>query len=290
MGLYLVTSGLSGSVTLTNIADVSASASAERFNARWIYHIPAASGVGQQRRVIKSGFVPSTGQLSNELIWSVTPVLLDEIEMTSLFPCGEHPTQTGGVSGEDTSYNALINRALSMIVAPDRVGLAITTDQFYSTATWVNWLDREERLIRVLEPGVRGGLPHDAAWRGITLRLDAETPGLEVRRPFSSASGTLYLDVLRPADTWVATSGVWAEAMGGMTNNLQEVKATVNDVVKVARMLAIEALMARSPGRPAGNWAARYPQAVRDARSVRWYDTGQESAQAQAIPSETAAA
>lgn len=295
-GFYGCSAASSSNITLAATSDSTTNASAQKFNGAWIYAINQTTGVGQQRRVVPGGFVPASGILGIELNWSVTPTLSDEVEITHLFPVGEGPTQIGGISPEDASYNSLINRALSMIVAPDRVGLAITTDQFYSTVAWVEWLDRPDRVVRnmdgslaIWEPGVRGGLPQNATWRGWTLRLDAETPGLEVNVPFSASSGTLYLDVMRPADTWVGTSGIWAESTTGMTNNFQEVRAPINDVVKVFKMLAIEALMARSPGRPSGNWAARYPSAVRDARSVRYFDRSQESMQAQSIPEEEAA-
>lgn len=289
-GLYICSAASSSNITLAATSDSTTNASAQRFNGAWIYAINQTTGVGQQRRVVPGGFVAASGILGIELNWSVTPSTSDEVEITHLFPVGEGPTVAGGVPPEDASYNSLINRALSMIVAPDRVGLAITTDQFYSTVAWVEWLDREERLVRVLEPGVRGGLPQDSAWRGWTLRLDAETPGLEVNVPFSASSGTLYLDVMRPADTWRSENGIWAESTTGLTNNFHEAKASINDVVKVFKMLAIEALMARSPGRPAGNWAARYPAAVRDAMSVRYIDRSMFSTQAQAIANEEAAA
>lgn len=294
---YLCSSATSSNITLGNIADSGVSASAQRFNGAYVYAINRTTGVGQQRRVIPGGFVPSTAVLGIELNWSVTPTTPDEVEITHLFPCGEGPTAAGGVPPEDASYNSLINRACSMIVAPDRVGLAIVQDAvFYSTSAWVEWLDRPDRIVRgmdgslgIWEPGVTGGLPQNSTWRGWNLRLDAETPGLEVQVPFSSSSGTLYFDVMRPVDTWVGTGGVWAESTTGMTNNLQEVRAPINDVVKVFRMLALEALMARSPGRPSGNWSARYPAAVRDAMSVRYIDQSQFSRQAQAIASEEAA-
>jgi hypothetical protein len=245
-GVYLASSGTGSTVVIGAITDATTNASTTRYNGAWVY-LASGAGIGTQRRVVAGGFTPSTGTLSVELGWAA-PALGDLIEITHLFPSAGGPAIS--VSPEDTSYLQFINKSLSRVLAPDRISVAFAGASSASTATWP-WLDRPERLVRVLEPAPVSGYPVvPCDWRNPRLILDGPTPVLQLDQVFT---GTLTLEVLRPGDTLI--SGV--ESTTGFTTEGQTALPSVNDVVEVALEEAYIALSHRSPGRPNGSWAAK---------------------------------
>ena len=270
-GPYAIASATSSTVVVSSIITGAANTSPNRYDGRWVY-VASGSGVGQTRRVRSGGFTAGSGTLTVDPAWTVTPSAADLIELYGLFPATPQV-------GADSSYLTVLNNALRQIVAPDRITLAITTSQEYSLATWVAWLDREERLVGVFEPPPVGSLPIPAgSLRRPRLRFDAELPVLELAVPFANATGNLSLDVLRPADTWIATSGVWSESTTGLASETDEARPSVEDIVKVGLMEAFLCLMNRSPGRPSGPYEAKYTLAKADAMKVRYFDLSQMSA------------
>jgi hypothetical protein len=268
-GPYAVSASTASTVTVPALATSTPGASPNRYDGRWVY-LSSGAGVGQVAKVRGGGFASSV-LLTMETAWTTAPVAGDQIELYGWFPAVH-------TRGSDSSYSVLINNALSLLVVPDRVSLPITTNQEYSLAT-LPWLDRPERLRSVLEPGPTGGLPADASWRRPRLRLDANLPVLEIPAPFSTASGTLILTVMRPSNTWIKVNGVWGESTVGLVNETDEANPATNDVVTIALAEAYRALMSRAPGRPSGPWAQKYAAQLAEARRVRYYDTSQERAE-----------
>lgn len=279
IGAYPISAAAANSVTAPLLIDTTSNASVSRYNGRWAY------AKAQQRVVKTGGLTPSTGGLGIRPNWASNPTSSDTLYLTSLFPI------ISEVPGEDTSYADLISRALPHLLVVDRVTVPITTAQTYSTTTWP-WLDRPERLLRVLEPGPTGGPPIDARWRGWRLRLDAESPVVELDVAFGTATGNLTLEVLRPANTWIKVSGVWTETSpaGGMTSDTDEALATVDDVITAGLVEAYRALMSKSSGRPNGNWSGKYKDALADAHRLRYYDRTMEVPQQPAAPTAAEAA
>lgn len=260
-GLYQVTAATSTTVSLSLIADTTTNASANRYDGRWLY-VASGVGIGQQRRVVRGSFVPSTGTVTVEL-GLTTPSVNDLIELTSLFPCESQ------VSGEDTSYNTLIRRALSRLLAPDRISATFAGGTTASLASFAYWLDRPERLVRVLEPApVSGYQPIPCDWRGPQLILDGGSPVLQINAPYT---GSLTLEVLRPGDSLV--SG--AESTTGPTSETATCLPSVNDTVAVALLEAYQALASRSPGRPSGNWSAKIEAQQAIVSGLRYLDRTQ---------------
>jgi hypothetical protein len=269
-GPYAITSATSSTVVVPALINGAASVSTNGYAGRWVY-VASGTGVGQTRRVRTNGFTAASGTLTIDPAWTITPSAADLIELTNYFPA------TAQV-GADSSYLTILNASLRQIVAPDRISIAITTSQEYSLATWVAWLDRQERVTGFWEPGPTGGLPIPAEWRRPRLRFDAELPVLEIAVPFLTATGNLSLDVLRPADTWIRVVSTWAESTVGLASETDEARPSVEDVVKVGLMEAYGALMNRSPGRPSGPWEAKYGAAKADAMTVKYFDTSQMKA------------
>jgi len=129
-------------------------------------------------------------------------------------------------------------------------------------------LDRPERLLRVMESPIVGTRPVDAAWRGAHLFWSGGYPSLELVAPFDTAGGSLILEVLRPADTWIGAE----RAPGiGMLTDAESCVAGVEDVIPIALMEALYALMSRSPGRP-GQWSEKYAEAKERALTMYRFD------------------
>ncbi len=258
LGVYAVAASGASSVTSVDMADLTASASTGRFNGAWVY----ACESGVQRRALKDGLVTATGALSLNYTWTLlTPGT--QIEVTRLFPIHSQ------VPGEDRSYTDIVNRSLAKILVPDRVTAPIVTTDSISVADY-SWLDRQERITRYLEPPPVGTRPVDAGWRGWQLVLTGGVPTLEPRARFDAALGNLTLEVLRPADTLV--SGVETAPGTGLSVDTHTAIAPLEDVVLVGLMEAYQTLMSRDPGRPGGNWAAKYADARERAEKAFHFD------------------
>lgn len=287
LAMYPASAGAATTVTLAMLVNATVGASTERYNGRNVYCN------AQQRVVRTSGYAPSTGVLTVFPSWVTPPTAAQQVILTSMFPVIQNNDDSGfdQSQSDDLSYRTIINRALALLALPDRVRLTITRDYAYSTTTWP-WLDRPERLRRILEPGVRGDRPVDASWRGWDLVLDANTPIIEFDVPFEAATGTLTLEVSRPANTWIATGGVWAETApsSGLVNDTDQTLAEIEDVLPAAKMIAYEALLRRAEGRPPGPLLKAYETARADAEAGRYWDRSQQSPQQPQAPVPTVAA
>lgn len=258
---YLVTSATSSTLTDISLADSTPNASVNRYDGAWVY-VATGALAGTQRRVRTGGFAPASGVLTLELTWA-GPAGGDEFEITRLFPVHRE------VPGEETGYHQFIARALALLAVPDRITAAITTSDTYALTTWP-WLDRPERLVRVLEPSpVAGRAPVDASWRNPRLVADGPAPFLQVDVPFATATGNLTLEVLRPGDSLI--SGV--ESTTGLTTDASTAIPSVEDVRTVALMEVARVMLARTAGRPDGaNWERRYDDAREQAERLAYFD------------------
>lgn len=266
LGVYTVSAATSNTVTLGALVDVTTNASATRYDGAWVY-LASGAGANQSRRVIRGGFTPSSGALALELTWTI-PAPGDQVEITRLFP--GTPNQ---VNPEDTDYRTLVTRALEKVIVPDRISLAITTSDTYSLTAY-SWLDREERLVGMVEPApILGRASINANWRGPRLILDGASPVLQLNTPFEAASGFLALDVLRPGHTLIDG----AESTVGFTAEGQSALPTVQDLLPVMLLEAYTALAHRSRGTPDGaNWERKRAMQEDAARRLRYYDTSRE--------------
>jgi hypothetical protein len=255
--VYTVAASGASSVTSVDIADLTTSASANRFDGAWVY----ARESGVQRRALKAGLTPATGALALNYTWTLVTAG-SQIDVTRLFPIKAQ------IPHEDVSYTDLVNRALAKLLIPDRVTVAITTADSISLAAY-RWIDRPERILRVMEPPPSGTRPVDAMWRGPQLVLSGGAPTLELRAPFDVASGSVTIEALRPADTLL--NGVETAPGTGLSLDTQTAIAPLEDVVLVGLMEAYLALSNRDPGRP-GQWTQKYADARERAENAMFYD------------------
>lgn len=240
---YTVASAAAAQIATGQVINTSTNASTERYNARWVY-VNSGAAAGQQRQVIRSSYVPSTGALGVTPNWAVIPITGQTFEMTSLFPSAP------STLGADSDYRSLINRTLDLLYFRFTDTVTIATSYTNLTADQIDWLTEPDQVIRWTEasPVVNRAKP-DASWRGIRLVLDP-TPQVEVLAP---TSGDLTLEAWRPSDTYI--SG--AASSVGLTADADVAYVQTRDVVLVFLMLAYEVLANRQPGRPSGPWQAK---------------------------------
>lgn len=290
--VYYVSSAASPSnVSCTMLVNGTANASANRYDGAWVASFDRAVS-GYQRRVRTAGYTPSTGTLNIHPDWSLPPQAGDQIWVTNLFPTIGNAQGFDQAVGEDLDYRTMVNRALSRLLVPFRFTIAITTSDTYTVGATAPYLDRPERLARdqqgrlmIYEPSpVSGRAPISSAWRGWELVLSGGSTALQVRTPFSSATGNLSVDVLRPANTLI--NG--ALSTTGLVNGADTAEASVNDVVTVALVEAYQALAVRAHGRPDGGaWLTLWKAQQTKAAGLAYYDRTQGEQTAETSPQMT---
>lgn len=249
--VHIVASATPSTMVVTSTINAIATASATRYDDRWVY-INSGAAAGQQRHVVKASFAPLTGGMQITPQWTTTPSAGQGVEFTGLFPAAP------GTFGADTDYRSCINRALRQVLCEDRITDSITTSATYDQ-TSRPWFDRPDRLIQALEPSaVSGRPPVDASWRGVELIPDGPASYVQIRAPFETASGTVTWRVWRPGDSLI--SGI--ESTAGLSADADTALPRVEDVVLVALIECYDALANRSSGRPIGQWR----QKARDQR------------------------
>lgn len=265
---------VTGSTTTVQIQTLITSdtgASTGRYDGAWIYN----ATTNQQRQVKNGSYVLATGQLTVTTPWTA-PSLGDAIYITWLCPSEVAPF-TG-----DSAYLTFINKALRRIGHPDQITEPATVNHYVTITR--PWLDRPERLLRVRESAqIESGEVYDSGWRRPELEMLGTSPTLHLRTPFLTATGSLVLDVIRPADTWIKVAGTWAESTVGLVNETDEARPTLNEVTDVAILEVCQVLPWRSPGRPNGPTEAMYKAAYDRVSKMQHVDMTQLKAPAATV-------
>lgn len=273
LGVFTLSSSAATTATSAAWFNATANTSTLLYDDRHIY-VATGANLGQQRRIRPGSYVPSTGTVTVYPDWTSPGAV--EVELTGLLPCG-----SAGPS-KSTTYNALINDALSLIDRDDIIAPAVTIVPDHALTTWVAWIteDRIKRLpdgsLDVREPSPAIFAAMSAPFRRWEYVDDVDTPKLRTFVLFTAASGNLEVHVRRPSDTWIKSSGTWAEG-SGLTAETDEALPTTDQVVDVFLPLAYRALMNRQPGAPSDpQLMAKFTDALDRARSVPGYNRNAE--------------
>lgn len=259
LGRYAVASATGSTVSITALDNDTTGASNQRYNRAKVC-IASGAATLQQRVVTDGGYAPATNTLTIEPDWTTTPSAGQVALITREFPV------LPGLQGERTDYRTMVNRGLAKIFRERRIGTSATTSRTHDLSTWKAWLQRPEQIVDYLEASpVSGGRLVSAKWRGPRLNLNADTPTVELKAPFSSAA-SLTIVARAPSNTWIRTSGTWAETSPstGLVNFDDEAMPSETDVVKAFKVEAYSVLMAREPGK----WDDAYATALADARAT----------------------
>ena len=278
---YTVASASANTAVVSALVNTTTAASDRRYDGRWAA-IGAGAGAGVQGVVKGGGYAPSTGTLTGATSWPSTVYAGDTLLLTGHFPI--FPTGLGA----DTSYVKLVYDALGLLMVSDVVSETTVAGQYeYPLTTLAPWLDRPSRLVAVLDPPRAANYPTRPSWRrNWELQVAGGVPTLQFfSRPYPVSGQTFELQVLRPSRTLVngANSTTGPVAMTDTAGSLTE------DVTTVGLMLAYEALMNRSPGRPSGEYATKYAAMTAASRALAAWDRTRETPQ-QAAPATSGAA
>lgn len=231
----------------------------------WL-HVPSASSP-RQRRVKQTGLAPGTGTITVDDVFGSSIGSAIDFELSPLLP----PID-GGVKGMAMSLNQCANEAARHLCFQDEISVTITTNATLSLTTWASWLDRAERLVAILEPSPFGEAPIDASWREIEFDRDAEAPTLRIKRRFGVATGTLTLKVLRPADSWIAVGGTWAESTVGLVNESDIAKPDLRHFREAGLVFAYQTLADARSGPRREEYRRKYEQQLALARTLPFWD------------------
>lgn len=247
----------------------------------WVYMPDMA--FPNQRRALKSGLAQN-GTITLEAPLGQQAQTTSWVEISRLLPPSN--TLTAGIG---QSVEGCVIEGLRHLLIEDEFTLSITTSDEYSLSSY-RFLDRQARLTAVKEAApVAGRAPIDSSFRGWELVLDAELPKLRCRMPFATATGSITLHVRRPADTWLATSGVWAADTDGLGAEADEAVPEIAEVVTAALPFAYLAILESRSGAARAEYLARYQQALAEARNLAHWDHTRDQLPAAPAPTPTSA-
>lgn len=198
----------------------------------------AASGLnlGEQRRVIKDGYIPSSGSLTAHRAWPNLMRANDQVEIWYRVP--RIADNSTGVQG----LREMINRALAHCYRIRRITFTADTDNatHYDLSQYP-WLTQDDQIGPVYGP-VSDAAQNPAVWPGgAWIRQDAANPQLEIGQSFAVGE-TFSLDVAQPADTYIRSGGEWGDSTVGLIDDDDEALIEPKLLIQVALAFAFEVL------------------------------------------------
>jgi len=268
LGLYGVYTTSSASVASTatrelicsTLADLDSRVSAERYDGFSAY-ITDGALLGQQRRVVRSGYTASSGTLLLHRAFATTPATAVEFELHGTLPA----IALDNVDG----LREAINKALAACWSLDRLTFTGIADRNFYSLTAYPWLRRRDQLGAIYGPASTTTTSPPLWPGGGWLRLDGDTPRLEIRQTFA-ADETFYVDVLRPANSYIKAGGAWGESTVGLVDDADEALTDQNLVVEIALGYCYETLAVSGDQQDREKW--RQMEAAQKTKAARLRD------------------
>lgn len=192
-----------------------AGADPQRFDGCYAY-VLAGVNINEQRGI--SGYLPDLGALRFDGV------------MASVFADGDTLDVAGPlpfIKGRDgrPGLREAANLALRDLWTPDTISLTSQANQVeYAVPTWLN---REDRLVVVKEPGFVSWQQPVPTRRRYRLRIDGPTPYLQLLSPFRRSGVPFYLETRRPADTLISD----ADSTTGLVSGSDTAAPELADIV-----------------------------------------------------------
>lgn len=190
----------------------------------WVFMTDGITA-GQQRRVVDE---PIPGALAVDHVFSTTVPLDSVFELLWPLPAVRQSNIPG--------LGEIIVQALRDLWVPDIVDATTVANQrSYSLSAQAAWLDRPERVLRVLDPKRADGAPRQPTFRRWRVSFDGGTPTLQfLDSGYPVAGFSFGIEVLRPAYSLV--NG--AESTVGPAAGTDLVLGQASDIVTVAQLRA----------------------------------------------------
>lgn len=228
-------------------------------------HAYVASGalVGQQRRVKLGGFSAASGTLTMSRAFSAPCLAGSVVELHSRLPA--IATEDGRVG-----LRECINWALEVCPQVIRLEFSGVSGQYQYGLENFPWLTDEVQVGPAYDPASAAGLNPNAHTGGARLRLDAETPLLELDSPFTTGQ-TFEVELSIPGDRWIKSGGAWGRSEVGLVNEDDEALVDRRLVEQVGLAYAYRALAGLVEPRESDYWLRRAEAQEKRAAWIRYY-------------------
>lgn len=273
---------VSSDLASTERSSAAPSASVDEFNFAWVYLPALATPV--QRRVAKNGFKPS--QAADDVTNSSgsdqkVGVLVFERALQAVLAANqifEVHTRLPVLDADGLpGLHSCLNRALRTLRIPDRISIAGVSNQYRYDLSAYPWLVHEAQLAGTWDREEVSGMDPYGLPGWSRLRFDAQIPYLIIDTPVPTGS-TFYVDVYRPASTWIKVSSTWANSTAGLVNESDEANVSIDRLVLVAAYFAAEALAMKDPRGQEAFWLAKQQEYAQAARPfLEWGQPGLEA-------------
>lgn len=159
------------------------------------------------------------------------------------------PVDGDGVAGLHTH----LNRALEAIRTVKRIPIVAVAGQTRYDLSAYSWLEYEEQVALALEPEVSVGA-RPSVLGPVEIRRDGHIVYAELPE---AQSGTFYLEVYRPAKTWIRSGGTWGDSTVGLVNESDEVAVPLRPFMLLAEYYACRELAQHDPRAKYQVWIER---------------------------------
>lgn len=263
--LTTTSSGSTAATTLVCSGLINPNEEATRFEGMWVLGTQAPI-LGQQRAVLNSsGFAPTSGQVTVVSAFSTMVTSGVEFEVGSVMPAIS--------TDENTSLLKITNDVLASQPPIDLLPITgVTTQVAYDLTTAYPWLTERSQIIGIYHQptGLLRPVPWGGGW---DWRYDADAPRLDIIGASFNTGDTFYLQVHRPASTWIKTAGVWGADTDGLNNDSDEALPLLN-LVKASVLAECYRILGSRKGPDAyvQYYIDREKAWLKEAALLRWWD------------------
>lgn len=192
-----------------------------RYDGFWLY-VCDGDEAGTVRQVLEGQYEGGFGSLLLDAQFTDPLASGTTIELCKTLPAVNHGTIPGLLD--------VINLALEELPVLDQITVVSDGTQRISL---VNYPWPIKRLAEVYEPTTDADerlCPTSKTWK---LVNDADTPYVQLSCAFT-VNDVITLDIHRPANTWIRSSGVWGDSQTGLSSDADEALYDVATVVRQA--------------------------------------------------------
>lgn len=213
---------------------------ADRYDGFWLY-VCDGDQAGEVRRVLEGEFDAGDGSWLVDRPFSAPLEDGTTIELMNSLPAVRYGTVDG--------FREAINLAIEQLPLPDKVSVTIVDGQERYGLTGYPWPIKG--VGDVYEPRADADDPYDRTMQGAVLERDGEAVTLALTGGFSTGTApTFDIALIRPANTWIRSSGTWADSLVGLQDDADEAVYDVRTVV----LKAVPIVLARMANlRPRGS-------------------------------------
>ena len=241
-------------------------------NYLWLY----APSTGEQRRVLANGYTSRataasvlTGHSASADAYIVGYYVVDRafsstlsanitVEAINTFPVLTQEQLPG--------LHWAINEALGVMHWPMKIAITGVSNKLrYDISSTMPWLKQSSQIIRIFSPEDDTDTGPEPMQGQFWLEPDGEKMYLHIPQGVDTGD-TFSVQVKRPTNTWIKSSGTWASSTVGLVNETDEALPTVDHLSAVAYAILADHMAKKGPKPQAEEWKAEAESAAEIAR------------------------